>query len=389
MRSDAVLQQAFGEKGCAEQSGVQKTLAAASEANVKPMYEAISQIFRTYSRAYHHDYHQSWQLLDIDMTSAPCGRKAALATKGYFSGLRHNQRGRQVGRVLASEYQEIVVDRLYAGTVQLNAALPELVQAAEQVLAFDAFKRYRTICRIDAGGGTLCDVNWLLSRGYQVHGKDYSSQGVAHLVKSVKQWVADPLHSDREVGWVELATSEYICPVRRLALRFKNKKANGQWGYAVLISSLPALALLELTGQPQQAASDQYAVALALAHFYDQRGGGVESEFKEDKDGLGLTSRNKKSFWGQVMLVQLGVLAHNVLIWAREWLKAAQPKLSSYGLKRLVRDLMTISGLVCYSQAGRVERIVLNRADPYAHLMARALAFLLLSQNVTMEIAQT
>ena len=42
---------------------------------------------------------------------SPCGEKAAFATKGYFAKQR-NRRGRQLGRVLASHYAEIVVDRL-------------------------------------------------------------------------------------------------------------------------------------------------------------------------------------------------------------------------------------------------------------------------------------
>ncbi len=387
VRADPLLQRTFSGISAAEQSGVQKTLDACNETNVNQMYEALQQIFRTYSQAYRHDYHQNWQLLDIDMTGAPCGRKAAMATKGFFSGLRHNQRGRQMGRVLATHYQEIVVDRLYAGTVQLNTALPDLVGAAEKILAFDAYKRYRTICRVDAGGGTLKDVNWLLDRGYQVHCKDYSSQRATVLAKSVKEWVADPLHSDREVGWVTLATTEYVCPIRRIALRFK--KGNDHWNYAVIISSLPTWAILELTGEPFEVASDQLVVALAFAHFYDQRGGGVETEFKEDKDGLGLTSRNKKSFSGQEMLMLLGTLAHNVLIWAREWLKVVVPKLQRYGLKRLVRDLLTISGFGYWANEKQIGTIVLNQTDPYSKTMAQALAGLLAGQAVAVEVGQT
>jgi hypothetical protein len=51
------------------------------------------------------------QVLDVDMTGQPCGPKAAFATKGYFAGKR-NRRGRQVGRVLASQYAEIVGEQI-------------------------------------------------------------------------------------------------------------------------------------------------------------------------------------------------------------------------------------------------------------------------------------
>src|SRR5947209_2582121 len=101
------------------------------------------------------------------MTGTPCGKKAALATKGYFAGQRRNRRGRQIGRVLATTHKEIVVDRLYTGTAQLNNSLGDLVAATEQVLGLEEKHRQRTIWRIDAGGGSLNDVNRLLARGYQ------------------------------------------------------------------------------------------------------------------------------------------------------------------------------------------------------------------------------
>ncbi len=56
----------------------------------------------------------------------PCGPTAAFASKGYFAQQR-NRRGRQLGRVLASQYDEVVVDRLFEGTVQLNRALIPLM----------------------------------------------------------------------------------------------------------------------------------------------------------------------------------------------------------------------------------------------------------------------
>ena len=59
---------------------------------------------------------------------------------------------------------------------------------------------------------------------------------------------------------------------------------------------------------------------MAYVYFYDQRGGGVETAFKEDKDGLGLCRRSKKRFAAQQMVVYLNTMAHNVLHWARNWL---------------------------------------------------------------------
>src|SRR3989475_7622348 len=86
-------------------------------------------------------------LLDVDMSGLPCGPKAAFASKGYFAKQR-NRRGRQLGRVLASRYGEIVVDRLFEGKTQLTRALQPLMRAAERTLHLDARKRSRTIVRV-------------------------------------------------------------------------------------------------------------------------------------------------------------------------------------------------------------------------------------------------
>src|SRR5207248_6424277 len=87
---------------------------------------------------------------------------------------------------------EVVVDQLFSGTTHLSTALQPLVTAAAQTLELDAAKRARTIVRVDAGGGSLDDLNWLLRQGYAVHGKEYSSRRAQALATSVTEWIADP-----------------------------------------------------------------------------------------------------------------------------------------------------------------------------------------------------
>src|SRR5258706_8658844 len=173
LRADAGLQRAFGRSRCAEQSVVQDTLNACTAEQVEQMEHALDTIYRQHSQGYQHDYQADFQILDVDMSGLPCGPKAAFATKGYFAKQR-NRRGRQLGRVLASRYHEVVIDRLFDGKTQLTRALQPRLPAAERTLQLDEDKRHQTIVRVDAGGGSLGDVNWLLARGYQVHGKDYS-----------------------------------------------------------------------------------------------------------------------------------------------------------------------------------------------------------------------
>lgn len=385
VRSDAVLQAAFGRSACAEQSVVQDTLDACTADNVVQMECALDEIYRQRSRGYRHRYSYAWQVLDVDMTGQPCGKKAEFASKGYFAGER-NRRGRQVGRVLATLYSEIVVERLYAGTTQLAAAFVPLLQAAEKTLGLAGdeaavmAKRARTIVRMDAGGGSVEDVNWALERGYQVHGKDYSGTRAQILAQSVTHWVDDPKVPGRQVGWVTQEATEYVRAVRRVAVRCH--KANGQWGVGVLISSVEVEDILPLSGQSRKQRQDDDAVLLAYVYFYDQRGGGVETTFKEDKQGLGISQRNKKRFAAQQMVTQLNALAHNVLVWTRAALAMHAPQLQEYGLKRLVRDVLCVSGLVVFDAAGRLLQIVLNRDDPYTRKLLPALRRLLAAQHV-------
>jgi hypothetical protein len=384
LRADVALQHAFGRSRCAEQSVVQDTLNACTAENVQQMEQALNSIYRQHSQGYRHDYQADYQILDVDMSGLPCGPKAAFATKGYFAKQR-NRRGRQLGRVLASRYQEVVVDRLFDGKTQLSRALQPLMLAAEQTLQLDADKRCRTIVRLDAGGGSLADVNWLLVRGYLVHGKDYSGQQAKRLAKSVTTWYVDPHLPERQFGWVTEPTDAYVRPIKRIAVRCR--KSDGQFADAVLLSALSAQQVLALSGRPLSLLADPAAVLLAYVTFYDQRGGGVETSFKGDKQGLAIGKRSKKRFVAQQMVMLLSSLAHNVIVWARRWL--ASPALQHYGTLRMVRDVFHISGFLLLDACGQVAQIVLNQAAPLASPLLHPLRNLLACAQVAVNLGQT
>lgn len=385
LRNDPGLQQAFGREGCAEQSVIQETLDRCTGETVMQMEVALGRIFQKHSRGYRHDYQAGWQLLDVDVSGMPCGKKAAFATKGYFAHAR-NRRGRQLGRVVATLYQEIVGDHLFDGTTQLPTALRPLVLAAERTLGLAATQRARTILRMDSGGGSVEEVNWVLGRGYQVHCKDYSSQRAAHLAESVPAWVDDPKHPGRQVGWVTLPPTEYVREVRRIAVRCR--KANGQWGIGVLLSTLLERDVIALTGQPCHQVHDPRAVLLAYVYFYDLRGGGLETTLKDDK-GLGLTKRNKQRFPAQQMLVLLSALAYNVTIWSREWLAPHCPKVAAYGRLRLVRDVLAIRGDLVFDHEQHLVQILLNQADTLARSLLPGFQALLASEHVAVNLGKT
>lgn len=380
-----------GRTACAEQSVVQETLSACTSTNVAQMVQALDTIFREHSLAYHHNYQTGLQVLDIDMTGMPCGKQADESKKGYF-GRQNIRYGRQMGRVVASLYEEVVIDRLYPGNFQLTNTLQPLIMDAEQTLGLDEQKRRRTVLRVDAGGGSFDDVNWMLERGYHVHCKNFSSQRTEIEAHSVTEWVDDPKHPGRQLGWAVPETGyedgwNYIRPVRRLVIRWPKKKM--KFGYAMLISTLEPRDVIRLLGLPAHKANDATAVMLAYAHFYDLRGGTVEIEIREDKPGVRITKRSKKRFEGQQMVMLLGSLAHNVLMWARRWLGFDDPKLARYGVLRLVRDVLHVSGFIELDATIKVSSIVLNHAAPLARCFAGAFRALLKPHQVTLCLGRT
>ena len=262
-----------------------------------------------------------------------------------------------------------------------------MLEATEKALDLDEHKRKRTILRLDSGGGSVEDLNWALQRGYQIHAKDYSGWRARTLAENVPTWISDPCDGNRQIGWVTTQTNLYCRPVQRIAVRCRKK--NGQWGVGVIISTLAPKDVLLLTGGYQQEVDDPKAVLLAYVNFYDQRGGGVEIEIKEDKQGLGTSKRNKKRFAAQEILVQLEALAHNLLVWARQWLLPHCPKLAHLGMKRLVRDVFLMDGLLIFDQAVSLLQIHLNRADPFAKELAQGFASLLALEQVAVSLGET
>jgi hypothetical protein len=291
-----------------------------------------------------------------------------------------------LGRVLATWYEEIVVDRLFDGKTQLPRAFQELVLAAEEVLALKEEKRKRTILRADGHGGSQGDVNWALSRGYHVHTKEYSGARARKLAETVEVWHDDPKVPGRQIGWVAVEATEYVRPVKRIAVR--TRKKNGQWGIGVILSSLPADVTILLARLPIHCLQDPVAVLIAYVYFYDLRSGGVETEFKEDKQGLGITTRNKKRFEAQQMLVQLNALAHNLIVWSRRWLAHTSNWIGQLGILRIVRDVFHLNGLIYFYDDGNIQRIILNQADPFASSICAGLRSLLDPQQTDVNLGQ-
>lgn len=392
LRSDPTLGRAFGKEACAEQSVVQDTLNACTPTNVGQMMLALDAVFQKHSLAYRHDFHSGMLLVDIDLTGLPCGKKCEDATKGYQAeaGIRW---GRQMGRVLAAQYEEVVIDRLYPGNLHLTQVLPPLVKDLETTLGLDEEKRKRTIIRMDAGGGSLDEVNRLLKLGYQVHCKDISAARAESCAQMVKRWIPDPQHPHRQMGWADFDCPDYIRPVRRLILRWppmsERERKKRPFHYACILTTHEPAEVIKQLRLQAHTINNEDQTTLAYSTFYDKRGGTVEVEIKESKQGIGINKRSKKRFAAQQMVILLGSLAHNILVWSRRWLTADAPRFAKYGALRIVRDLFQISGLLEFNEAGQLLRITLNKATPYVREMASALEKLLAATGVKIKVGAT
>ncbi len=330
VRADPYLSICFGRTGCAEASTIQDTLDHCTEENVDQLREVLNGHLTKYGGCTHHNF-ASLLVLDIDLQGQRSGRQAEGATKGYFPGAR-DCRGRQLVRVYASNYDEIVCQWQEPGNTNSSEVLKAAITRAESILQLTAEQRKHTLIRADGGFGTDANINWLLWRGYQVLIKGYSSSRAGKLAQSVEQW--EKLAQDtRELGEPG-SPHRYGRRTKQMVIKSLNRK--GKVYYRVLVTSL-----LEMPWRK-------------LVKLYDARGGHPESSFQQDGEGLKLTKRQKKRWWAQQMVVGLGQLAHNLLVWAKRRMQEAEQaaRLASWGLQRWVRDVLNIPGLVVVCEEG-------------------------------------
>lgn len=384
VRADPALQLAFGRSDCAQQATIHDTLQACQPDNVAQLRAAMTTIFQRHSRACRHPGTTAMLVIDVDLSGERTSKRAEQATKGYFAGHR-NAYGRQHGRVLAAPYDEIVVDHLYPGNTSLSSVMSAVIQEAESVLRISPDRRPLIVIRTDAAGGGEERIDWLLSQGYQVHLKMFSWKRAAALAGSVKIWRPDPEHPHRALGLV-WRPYPFVRPTTQIAVR--SAKAKGGWSYHVLVSSLPPEQVVLLAGRPLEDAWDIEPLLSAYTDVYDDRSGPIEHSFGEDHQGLPLGKRHRRSFVAQEMTRLLLSLAHNTLVWTREWLAEGWPQVTDLGLLRLVRDVLQVPGLVTFDATGQVVEVRFNASDPWAIELVNAWRPVLNPLGITVGLAK-
>jgi hypothetical protein len=361
LRVDRALQAAFGLPGCAEQSVIADTLDAATEENVAELRRAIEALFVRHARAPRHDFAREVLVLDLDLSPLPASARCEGSERGYM-GRSRSKTGRKLVRVRAAPYQETIWEEVLAGrSVETLAVVQAAVVATERLLGLGDEgpavwrKRARVEWRLDGGWGTEQIVNWLLCRGYQVTGKFKSASRVRKLVKPITRWEATS-SAGRDVAAVP-EPAELALPIAQYAVRTVAKDRPGGYYYAVLFSSRTELGMS------------------AMVDHYDGRAG-MEADLKGDKHGLGLAVLRKHKLAAQKLVVLLIELAHNVLIWAREWLRQEAPRLARCGIVRLVGEVWAVPGRVKL-HGDRILRVRLRPEHPRTRDLWRALASLL------------
>jgi hypothetical protein len=128
--------------------------------------------------------------------------------------------------------------------------------------------------------------------------------------------------------------------------------------HALLISTLEPAEVIGMLGLPKHLVHDADAVVLAYGTLYDKRGGAVETEIKESKQGIGITKRSKKRFEAQQMVMLLGSLAHNLIVWSRRWVTVDALR---FGIVRLTKKDVISAARAAYF---RNERLRISLLSP-------------------------
>jgi hypothetical protein len=347
LRPDLPLRRAFGREGCAEQSTISRTLNAFTQENICELREAVEAIQRRNSPIFSHPFEEEMLILEVDLTGLRASKRAEGSTKGYFSGER-NATGRQLLRVSTPRYGEVLFEKLYAGNTTSCEVLKDTLKEVERFLALDEGKRKRTLIRIDGGFGTDENLNWLIGRGYEFIAKGYGGRRANKLARSVPQdgWHEGPTES-QHLG-VPQEPHRYARKTKSVVRRWFDEKGKMHQDY--LVSSLFSLG------------------ACQIAKLYDGRGG-MESDIKGDKRGLGIEERRKKGFHAQEALALLAQLAHNLIAWFKGWFLEGT-EAEKLGVERLVRDVLAMPAQV---RVGRFSGKVRSNL-PHLHPWARAVA---------------
>ena len=388
LRADPAVSRAWGRKGCADQSSVQDTLSKCTQLNITQMQQALGQIYQKWGRASQHPYATGPLILDFDLTGLPCSKNYAGACKGYFANCKKGTTGRQLCRVSASQYDEIVYQKVWPGNTSSAdlAAFNAVLTATLEMLGLHEAQKGQLLIRLDGGFGTTDIINYLLRQGYQFILKLHSasrSKKLAHALGE-EQWLCDH-NGKRWASLLDEASGALYgnnedqpkpneAKLRLIAVRCKREVVLKQGSHRAKTTkqgrakSEYAYSILAVRRESIKNSADLAGSALlAQLTFYDERATIESASFRGDKQGLKLIKRRKASLYGQEMLILLAELVHNLVVWARAWLSETDPRLAHLGVKVWIRDLFRMPGRLKFKgEGGQIVKVHLRRTHQYA-----------------------
>ncbi len=175
---------------------------------------------------------------------------------------------------------------------------------------------------MDGGAGTDEQLRWILARDYHLVAKGFSNRRAEALARQVARWDA---YGDVWLGQVP-SPVDLGRPVQWFIKKGLRNEAFHH-SYYVTTLKLP---------------SKGHFMAL-----YDHRGGAEVEQFRNDKSGLHLSARRKRSFLAQTALVLLTDLAHNLLADFHHRALLGT-KFEPFAHKRIRRDLLQMPGKLTF-----------------------------------------
>lgn len=350
LRPDPVLAQAWGRPLFYEQSTIARVLEACTPVQVAQLRAATTSLYHWLGQAPRHTGATPLDI-DIDLTGLFASARADGSTKGYFSGHR-NAYGRQLVRIGATAYREVIASLLYPGSwLSLPTLQPAIGALEEHLQLTTAAQRAGIRIRLDGGFGTDDNLRWLLPRHYAVCAKGFSGKRAMAQAQRVTEWqVLQP--DQRWAAWSPRPL-QFPVPTRTAVIRWRG--AQGRFRHALSLTT------------------DLDATLAEMVQTYDTRGA-AEVELQTDHAGLHLRRRRNQSGAAQEVLGLLNDLAHNWLAWLYAWV-LRDHRFAGLGPQRLVRDVLSIPAQVTVVD-GQLAALQLQATHPHAANMAAALTAL-------------
>lgn len=347
LKPELSLARVFGRDKFADQSLVSETLDRFNEDNISQLEGIVQDLLERYSIIRDHPG-EELLILDGDMSGLPCSKSCEGSTKGYFHG-KKNQRGRQLSLIYSGKYQEILVAKMDPGNTHCCTTLEDIVTRVYRRLGIEDGKdKPKILWRLDSGYGTDENINSLLGLKDQILVKGFSGKRAKKLARSIPENEWEEAGQDRWIAETK-DNNIYSSPTRTILIRWKTPK--GKIRYSYLVSTLFDMKSRE------------------LLKLYDQRQT-LEAAIKVEKSILYLRKKRKKKWWAQYAIVLLTQIAHNILVWSREWIFKVT-SLAKAGVAEIVKKVLPIPAKIKV-YAGKIVRLSLRSKDLYAKDCLRA-----------------